>query len=244
MGLIPMNELLVDRAEPGIEVWTLNRPHSRNALTSTLARRLIDEMSRAGEDSETRSVILTGAGQAFCAGLDLKEFSNPDAPRAVVGEAIRQAYEFPKALIGAINGPAVTGGLELALACDTLIGSPLAAFRDTHLRIGAMSGSGLTVQLPRAVGQRWARRMILTGEPMRASTAEMLGLLTEIVEPEQLRGRAIDLGLAIASADATLASEVKQLCVAIDRVPAGQGSQLEAEALQKHRERGRAWSTT
>lgn len=238
-----MNELLVETPLPGVEVWTLNRPEARNALTSTLSRRLSDEMDRAAHDAEIRSVVLTGSGKGFCAGLDLTEFSKPDAPRGMVGEAIRKAHSFPKPLIGAINGPAVTGGLELALACDTLLASPDAIFRDTHLRIGALSGSGMTVFLPRAVGRSWARRMILAGDPMPADVAVRVGMVTEVVSAEDLLDRAVELASRIAAMEPALTSTVKQLCVAIDRVPPAQGLEFEHEALQEHRKKGQAWKT-
>ncbi|MGW0043602.1 enoyl-CoA hydratase-related protein [Rhodococcus sp. NPDC003348] len=238
-----MNELLIHFPSDGVEVWTLNRPDARNALTSTLAERLSAEMSRAAEDDGVHAVVLTGSGKAFCAGLDLAEFSKAEAPRGVVGEAIRRAHSFPKPLVGAINGPAVTGGLELALACDILLASPAAAFRDTHLRIGALSGSGMTVHLPRAVGRSWARRMILANDPLPADIALQLGLVTEVVPAEQLVAHAADLASRIAAMDPAIASTVKQLCVDIDQVTPAEGLELESAALQEHRKKGRAWKT-
>ncbi|OOL33357.1 hypothetical protein GQ85_01670 [Rhodococcus rhodochrous] len=238
-----MSELLVQGLPDGVEVWTLNRPDARNALTSTLAERLVAEIDRAAADSAVHAVVLTGAGKGFCAGLDLTEFSKPDAPRGVVGNAIRRAHCFPKPLVGAINGPAVTGGLELALACDMLVASPDAVFRDTHLRIGAMSGSGLTVHLPRAVGEGWARRMILANDPLPADIALRLGLVTEVVPTESLLDHAIALARRIGAMDPALASTVKQLCVDIGQVPPAEGLRLEAAALREHRKKGRAWKT-
>ncbi|WP_458683516.1 enoyl-CoA hydratase-related protein [Prescottella equi] len=238
-----MSELLVQQQSNGVEVWTLNRPEARNALTSALAQQLVTEMDRAAADDAVHSVVLIGAGKGFCAGLDLAEFSKPDAPRGVVGDAIRRAHSFPKPLVGAINGPAVTGGLELALTCDILVASPDAVFRDTHLKIGAMSGSGLTVHLPRAVGRSWARRMVLANDPMPADIARQVGLVTEIVPAEDLRDHAIALASRIGAMDADLASTVKQLCVEIDQVPPAEGLRLEAAALQEHRKKGRAWKT-
>lgn len=238
-----MNELLIQPASEGVEVWTLNRPDARNALTSTLAERLSAEMNRAAQDPEVHAVVLTGAGKGFCAGLDLAEFSKPDAPRGVVGDAIRHAHSFPKPLVGAINGPAVTGGLELALACDILVASPAAVFRDTHLKIGAMSGSGLTVHLPRVVGKSWARRMILANDPLPADIALQVGLITEIIPAEQLLDHAVELARRIAAMDPGLASTVKRLCVDIDRVTPAEGLQLESDALREHRKKGRAWKT-
>ncbi|MCX4095695.1 enoyl-CoA hydratase-related protein [Nocardia sp. alder85J] len=221
----------------------MNRPAARNALTSTLAARLLAELARAEADAEVGAVVLTGAGPGFCAGLDLAEFSGADAPRGLVGDAIRRARDFSKPLIGAVNGAAVTGGLELALACDILLATPEAIFRDTHVRIGAMSGSGMTVFLSRAVGRGWARRMILAGDPMPAEVALQVGLVTELVPMPELLDRATALAGRIAAMDPALVSTTKRLCDATDRTTAEAGLGLEAAALREHREKGRGWKT-
>ncbi|MET7772552.1 enoyl-CoA hydratase-related protein [Nocardia sp. NPDC005366] len=238
-----MSDLSITAGPDGVEIWTLNRPNARNALTADMARQICAECARADRSDEIKAVVLTGAGPGFCAGLDLAEFSRPDAPRGVVGEAIRQLSQFGKPVVGAVNGAAVTGGLELALACDILIAAPEAIFRDTHLKIGAMSGSGMTVHLPRAVGRGWARRMILAGDPMSAETALRLGFVTEIVSAAELLDSAVALAGRIAAMDPELASATKQLCNAIERTTTEEGLDLEAAALRNHRKNGRAWNT-
>lgn len=238
-----MSELIIDSPADHVELWTLNRPKARNAVTSTLARRLLAEFDRAEKDDKVHAVVLTGAGKGFCAGLDLAEFSAPGAPRGLVGEAISRARSFAKPLLGAINGAAVTGGLELALACDILLASPNAVFRDTHLRIGAMSGSGMSVYLPRAVGRSWARRMILANDPMQVDVALRLGLISEIVSAEELIQTSVDLAGRIAAMDEALASTTKQLCDAVDRTTPATGLELEAAALIEHRKSNQKWST-
>ncbi|MEU6185863.1 enoyl-CoA hydratase-related protein [Nocardia sp. NPDC047038] len=238
-----MNELSITAVPGGVEIWTLNRPQARNALTSDMARRIVAECERADRSEEVAAIVLTGAGPGFCAGLDLTEFSKPDAPRDVVGKAIRRLRQFGKPVVGAVNGAAVTGGLELALACDMLIASPEAVFRDTHLKIGAMSGSGMTVHLPRAVGRGWARRMILAGEPMSVETALRVGLVTEIVPAVELLDSATALAGRIADMDSALSSTTKRLCDAIESTTPEEGLRLEAAALREHRKKGRAWNT-
>ena len=240
-----MNDLRVQSGTiGGVELWTLNRPSARNAITGSLARQLLSAFERAESDDAVHAVVLTGAGTAFCAGLDLAEFSKPDAPRGLVGDAIRRARQFTKPLIGAINGSAVTGGLELALACDVLLGSESAVFRDTHLRIGAMSGSGMTVFLPLAVGRSWARRMILANDPMPADVALRVGLISDIVDADDLVDTALAMAGRIAAMDPDLASATKQLCNTIEHTTPDHGLQVEAAALTEHRKKGQTWRTT
>jgi enoyl-CoA hydratase len=155
----------------------------------------------AGSD-EVGAVVLTGADPAFCAGLDLKELSSdarllddggPDIP---VGAPWKR---LGKPLIGAINGAAVTGGLEFALNCDFLIASERAAFADTHARVGVMPGWGLSVLLPQRVGFAMARRMSLTGDFVDARRALEAGLVTEVVAHEELMPAARRLAATIAA---------------------------------------------
>ena len=149
----------------GVTVITLNRPEARNALSSELLAALRQALIDADGDDRVRAVVLTGADPAFCAGLDLKELgstaSNLGAggPGGTHGPGPRSPFPvMTKPVVGAINGPAVTGGLELALQCDFLIASERARFADTHARVGVMPGWGLTVLLPRPSG---------CGEPRR-----------------------------------------------------------------------------
>lgn len=174
---------------------TLNRPGSRNALSSSLQALLTTELNIAEQAADTDVIILTGSDPAFCAGLDLKELGSPTGqlvqPRdqGALSPAITPRGPFPtinKPLIGAINGIAITGGLELALNCDFLIASENAAFADTHARVGVMPGWGLTVLLPQAIGVRRAREMSFTGNFMGAEEALHFGLLNRVVPHDQL----------------------------------------------------------
>src|SRR5579871_6531204 len=145
-------EVLVEVDGP-VATVTLNRPGRRNAISGALLTGLRESLAELEADAQVRTIVLTGADPAFCAGLDLTELGQPDG-------AIRTASRGPvvpdrgKPLIGAINGAAITGGLELALACDFLIASERARFADTHARMGIQPGWGLTVELPAAVGLR------------------------------------------------------------------------------------------
>lgn len=185
--------------EDRVATITLNRPEARNALSSevlTLLPSLIEQVDR---DDDVDVVILTGADPAFCAGLDLKELGSTggnirvtqqSAPRDDAESARRPARgPFPsldKPLIGAINGVAITGGLELALNCDFLIASEHAKFGDTHSRVGVMPGWGLTVLLPQAIGVRRAREMSFTGNFLSAEEALHFGLVNHVVPHREL----------------------------------------------------------
>jgi enoyl-CoA hydratase len=182
-----------------IAVITLNRPEARNALSALMLTQLAERMSQLDAQADVDVLVLTGAGRAFCAGLDLKEM-------AASGANIRPADGRPwpqltKPLIGAINGAAVTGGLELALACDFLIASDQARFADTHTRVGLVPFWGMSVLLPQAVGVRVAREMSLTGNFMSADEACRVGLVNRVVPAEELLAVARALAADIASAE-------------------------------------------
>ena len=132
---------------------TLNRPQARNALSAALRQELRATIARLDDDDTVRAIVLTGADPAFCAGVDLRELSAP-GPHPAVGPLAEPFITSRTPLIGAINGAAYTGGLELALACHLLVASERASFADTHARIGFTPGWGLTVLLTEAIGSR------------------------------------------------------------------------------------------
>ncbi len=178
-----------------IATVTLNRPEARNALSSEVLRLLPERMRDAEADDDVDVVILTGADPAFCAGLDLKELGstadNLGGGSGADGGRNRDGMRGPfpkmtKPVIGAVNGVAVTGGLELALNCDFLIASDRAKFGDTHTRVGVMPGWGLTVLLPQAIGVRRAREMSFTGNFMDAAEALHFGLVNRVVPHDDL----------------------------------------------------------
>ena len=172
----------------GVGLITLNRPEVRNALSSDVLEALPTAIRSLEGSSGVDVLVLTGSDPAFCAGLDLRELGDsggnidPDSQ----SEPNRPFPERSKPLIGAVNGVAVTGGLELALACDFLIASDRASFADTHARVGVMPGWGLSVLLPQAIGIRRAREMSLTGNYVDATTAEKWGLVNRVVPHEAL----------------------------------------------------------
>jgi enoyl-CoA hydratase len=183
--------LQVENTE-GVATVTLNRPNARNALNRELRDAIRSTFAQLEADESVGAVVLTGAGQAFCAGLDLKELSRPgpdrgsDQPLESAHDIVQIIEGFDRPVIGAINGVAVTGGFELALACDVLIGSHEARFADTHARVGILPGWGLAVKLPRLIGIVRAKAASLSGNYISAEEAERWGLLARVVEPSAL----------------------------------------------------------
>jgi len=196
-------EVVVDDATA---IVTLNRPQARNALNAALRRDLWAAFTALDADNSVSAIILTGADPAFCAGLDLKELGSTgggisDRGDLEISGGARPIPRMTKPVIGAMNGVAVTGGFELALCCDLLIGSEHARFADTHARIGVQPGWGLTVELRRAVGIRRAKELSATGNYLDADHALAWGLINHLVPHEGLLDHARKLAADIASND-------------------------------------------
>ncbi|MFN5882459.1 MAG: enoyl-CoA hydratase [Burkholderiales bacterium] len=190
----------VETAAEGYAVVTLNRPRAMNALSRELRSMLAQTIDRLEADPQIRVLILTGAGTAFCAGLDLKELGEKGLRDAPTGQSAQEAVQiddpvrsigrFSGPVIGAINGAAITGGFELALACDVLLASEQARFADTHARVGVMPGWGLSQKLSRMVGISRAKELSLTGNFLFAPQALDWGLVNRVVPADDLMPQA------------------------------------------------------
>ena len=186
---------------------TINRPAAMNAIDSAHNAALEEAWRRLNEDRQIRAGVLTGAGtRAFCAGADLKELipshhnavrAGSRAPWAMGGLTLEP--HFGKPMIAAVNGHALAGGLELALACDIRVCAPNATFGLAETKWALIPGAGGTQRLPRTVPLGWAMEMILTGEPIDAETALRIGLVNRILPHDQLLERAMRLAATIAS---------------------------------------------
>jgi methylglutaconyl-CoA hydratase len=188
-----------------LAVLTLNRPDKRNAISYEL----IDDILRAlqeVEQSPAQILILTGAGKAFCSGMDLDNLRSITgrteeenlADSGTMARLFRTLYEFPKVTIAAVNGAAVAGGCGLATLCDFTLASSEAKFGYTEVRIGFVPAIVSTFLL-RQVGEKHARDLLLTGRIIGAEEAFRMGLVNEIVAPEKLLGRARDLAASLLS---------------------------------------------
>ncbi len=201
--------VLVEHRGP-IAIVTLNRPDALNAMSQALSAQLAEAFAGLGQNDATRVAILTGTGRAFCAGMDLKELASGaaelQAPDEIEGAGHRKfgMAAFPGPVIGAINGFAITGGLELAMACDIRIAARGAKFADTHARVGVVPGGRMSALLSRLIGLPRAKEMSLSGNAIDADTAERWGLVNRVVEPEELMPAAIALAESIAANDPDL----------------------------------------
>ncbi|SEH84664.1 short chain enoyl-CoA hydratase [Mycolicibacterium rutilum] len=220
--------LLID-TQDRVRTLTLNRPQARNALSAELRKRFYGALGQAQNDDAVDVVIVTGADPVFCAGLDLKELGDTTE----LPDISPKWPPMTKPVIGAINGAAVTGGLEIALYCDILIASEHARFADTHARVGLLPTWGLSVRLPQKVGIGMARRMSLTGDYLSAEDALRAGLVTEVVAHEQLLPAARQVAASIvgnnqAAVQALLASYHR-----IDEAQTNEGLWIEAASARE-----------
>ncbi|MGZ8156541.1 MAG: enoyl-CoA hydratase-related protein [Burkholderiales bacterium] len=198
--------LRTERFDDGLLLVTLDRPEVRNALNTQMGRELRALfVPLTFEALDLRCVVITGAGdKAFCAGGDLKERQGMteaawQAQHAVFEEAYYAVMNSLVPVIAAVNGAAFGGGCELALACDFVYASTAARFALTETTLGIMPGCGGTQNLPRAVGMRRAKEIILTGRPFTVQQAYEWGLVNQICEPGALLEAAMDVARAIAS---------------------------------------------
>ena len=230
-----MNDhLVLTEIDPaGFALLTLNRPESLNALSRALMAQLAQAIDRLASDPGVRVLILTGAGKAFCAGLDLKELGSGQATvggregAVNANDPVSALQRFRGPVIGAINGAAVTGGFELALACDVLLASPQARFADTHARVGIAPGWGLSQKLSRAIGIYRAREVSLTGNWVSAEQAAAWGFVNRVVPAEGLLDAARALARDMLSCVPEMLLRYKAIIDDGFALPFGEGMALE-----------------
>ncbi len=232
-------ENLLLEVRDGIAFLTLNRPKVLNALNAATLQELQSAISAVRDDASIRAVLLTGAGEkAFAAGADIQELAQVDEAKgrelALRGQAVFRAVETcGKPVIACINGFALGGGCELSLACTLRIASETAKFGQPEVKLGLIPGYGGTQRLARLVGKGVALQMILTGEMMTAADALRVGLVNEVVAPDQLLAR----GEAIARTIASMAPlAVRYSMEAVDRgydLPLEQALAIEASLFGK-----------
>lgn len=231
-----MPRLAVDRRQDHVTL-RLDAPERRNALDLDTMAALTAELRAADADPTIRVIVLTGTDPAFCAGLDLAEVAGGRLDLVEVARLDADPWLVLHGLatptVAAVNGPAVTGGLELVLGCDVAIASQHARFADTHARVGIHPSGGLSVLLPRYVGLRRALGMSLTGRFVDAGEAASMGLVNAVVPHEELGAATGQVVEAIAGTDPEVVSELLETYRLLSGVP------LE-EALGLERDRGRS----
>ncbi len=206
--------VLLEEREGAVATLTLNRPDAMNALSRDLRDALAQAFRRLQADPEIRVAILTGAGRAFCAGYDMKELSAGsmgDTADSVASDLADAIADFDGPILAAINGHAITGGFELALACDVLIASEQAKFADTHARVGMLPGWGLSQLLPRLIGESRAKEISLTGNFVGSEQALAWGLVNHVLPPDELLPRARQLAADMASCVPGVVRDYKKL---------------------------------
>jgi enoyl-CoA hydratase len=232
--------VLVERDEAGCALLTLNRPQAMNALTLSLRAQFVAAVDALAQDEQVRVIVVTGAGRAFCAGLDLRELATPGSAAPLLQrhdtDPIAAILRCPKPIVAAINGVAITGGLELALACDILIGSSEARFADTHCRVGVMPGWGLSQRLSRRIGVGRAKEVSLGAQFIDAAQAAAWGLIDRVVSPESLMPEVRRLAGHIAAHPPAIVAAYKRL------IDDGYANGL-AAGLAMEAERAQEWNS-
>lgn len=223
-----MDETWVDHPMPGVARVLLNRREARNALNQAVRVQLAGHFRRLGADPAVRCIVLSGGHQVFAAGADIRDM----VERSAVEMLLRQTQllwaaiaQCPKPVIAAVNGFALGGGCELAMHADLIIAGRNAVFAQPEVRVGVMPGAGGTQRLTRAVGKYQAMRMLLTGMSVSADQALRMGLVSEVVEDDQVEGRALELAEQIASLPPLAVMQIKEV------VLAGQDASLETALM-------------
>lgn len=233
---MPENLVLVEKRD-AVALVTLNRPDALNALSMALRAAICKVFRELAIDETIRAVVLTGAGRAFTAGVDLKEagekgFALGAGDQDIDLAGAMEAYPWP--IIGAINGFAITGGFELALMCDVLLASTNAKFADTHAHVGIVPGWGLSQKLSRLIGISRAKELSFSGNFLDAQTAEKWGLINRVYEPEELVPAALKLAEEMTRTQPRLLRTYKALIDEGFGVPFSDALRLEVKRSKEH----------
>jgi enoyl-CoA hydratase len=195
MMAVAYEAILVERSDEGHATIVLNRPDKLNTLSIAMRREVAAAVADLEADPAIRVLIVTGAGRAFTAGLDLDEWAAPGvvAAGAYEHDVVAALLRFSGPVIGAINGLAITGGVEIALACDVLIASSEARFADSHAQVGLLPGWGGSARMIRRIGLMRAKELALTGRFLGADEALAWGFVNRVVAPDRLRAEAEEM---------------------------------------------------
>lgn len=228
------HETLLLEVEDGIATIVVNRPDKRNALNATVRREFVEILDALRDEPTVRVVIITGAGEkAFIAGADIDEFSErtPHEQRtAMEGRRLfEQIAAYPKPTIAMLNGYALGGGCEVALACDLRIAARSAKLGQPEVKLGLIPGGGGTQRLPRLIGYGRAMRYILTGESIAAEEAERIGLVHFVVDDTALSERTFEIARTLAAHSPVALKLAKDAVRATLEMPLGAGLRHERE---------------
>ena len=226
--------VLVDSPSRRLLVVTLNSPKV-NALSTALLGRLRD-IAESQQARDAHAIVVTGGDRIFAAGAEISEFGDQDQA-ATIGAAFHGALNavaaLPGFVIAAVSGYALGGGCELALACDYRIASTKAVFGQPEILLGIIPGGGGTQRLPRTVGASRAKELMMTGRQVRADEALSIGLVDEVVEPDALMARALELAGVVAGGAAQASRLVKRTVDAGLQTDLASGLALELDAFRE-----------
>jgi enoyl-CoA hydratase len=213
MGEAIMSEAVLTNAENGVLTITINRPEARNAVNRAVAEGIAAAIETLETDDSLTIGIITGSGGTFCSGMDLKAFLQGELP-VVSGKGFAGFVEAPpaKPLIAAVDGYALAGGMEVAIACDLVVASREAKFGIPEVKRGLAAGAGALLRLPRLIPQRYAMELALTGEFISAERAAEMGFVNRVVDGPAIDG-ALELAATI-SANGPLAVKASKQVIA------------------------------
>jgi enoyl-CoA hydratase len=229
--------VLVERFENGVVVLTLSRPEKMNALSFRLRADVTAAFRSLAIDTSVNAIVLTGSGRAFSAGVDLGELGSGKGASTLAAtdlDMVGAMRSCSMPIIAAVNGVAITGGFELVLACDIVIAATKAQFADTHARVGIVATWGLTQRLPRLIGMNRAKELSFSGRFLTAPLAERWGLVTAVVEPDQLMNHSLALAEEIAAGDRAAVAAMKRCYDDGGDLPFGAALQFEIETAATH----------
>lgn len=229
------NHLLTETFEPGILLIKINRPQALNALNTEVLQELKLLLSEQTQNPNSRVIILTGEGsKAFIAGADISEMRGKNPEEGVrfaqLGQEVTKLLELiPKPTIAAVNGYALGGGTEMAIACDFILASETAVFGQPEVGLGVIPGFGATLRLSKFVGLPRAKELIFSGRKVKAQEAKSIGLVNHLFPPDQLIPQALEIARSISQQSISAVARAKLLLNEFSE-SAGLNFKLDAEA--------------
>lgn len=219
----------------GVAVIQLNRPRALNALSTQMMEMLLAELRALDVDPTVRAVVIAGHDRAFVAGADIKGMRTREISEVLSAPASRfwfRLAEIEVPIVAAVSGPAFGGGCELALACDLVVASETATFAQSEIRVGIMPGGGGTQRLARTVGKHRAMEIVLTGRPVTAKEAHLLGFVNRVVPADSWREEAIALARTVAEGPPVAIRLAKQAVLAAHEGSLSQGMRAERKLME------------
>lgn len=230
-----MSEVILEYPADGVALVRINRPEAKNALNLAVREQLSEKFSLLGQDGSVRCIVLTGGGDCFAAGADIKEM----AGKGAIEMYLRNVHllwqtisSCPKPVIAAVNGYAWGGGCELAMHADIIIAGENASFCQPEVKVGIMPGAGGTQRLTRAVGKFQAMRMIMTGKPVSGREAFAMGLCSELLPDKEVQEAALKMASQIAAMPPIAIAQIKEVLLAGQDIPLDAAIMLERKAFQ------------